>query len=170
MTLWKPIWSRVREHMPLRVNGGVRRGLNQRWRLYRYDGQNGDVFRMHTDGSWPGSGVDTRSGQLVRDIFGDRWSQMTFLIYLDGGYDGGETTFFVPALPPAPHGSGDLVSVAVPRGWVLCFFHGEHPDSLLYEGSIVRSGVKRIVRSDVLYSLNDGEEEDVPECKAIDAQ
>ena len=31
--------------------------------------------------------------RLVRDLFGDRWSTMTFLIYLDGEYDGGETTF-----------------------------------------------------------------------------
>ena len=125
---------------------------------------------MHTDGSWPGSGIDER-GKLVRDIYGDRWSQLTFLIYLDGEYTGGETTFFVP---DQGQRSGSLVSVAVPKGSVLCFFHGEHEHSLLHEGSLVTKGVKRIVRSDVLYTLPgrpgvpEGEEEQCqePERKA----
>ena len=45
------------------------------------------------------------------------------------------------------------MSVAVPRGSVLCFFHGEHALSPLHEGALVRSGVKRVVRTDVLYTL-----------------
>ena len=65
----------------------------------------------------------------------------------------GETTFFVNQPPPAQRNEGELVSVRVPRGSVLCFFHGEHPLSLLHEGSLLTRGVKRIVRSDVLYSL-----------------
>ena len=152
-TLWQPIWERVRTHMPPSVDhpmGTCRApvGLNQRWRLYKYGIE--DVFRMHTDGSWPGSGLDGR-GRLVRDIYGDRWSQLTFLIYLDGDYEGGETTFFVPSDADPRHGS--LVSVAVPKGSCLLFFHGEHEHSLLHEGSLVTKGVKRIVRSDVLYTL-----------------
>ena len=152
-TLWQPIWQRVRQHMPPTVEhpAGTCQapvGLNQRWRLYKYGPQ--DVFKMHTDGSWPGSGLDA-DGRLVRDIYRDRWSQLTFLIYLDGEYDGGETTFFVPShFDPR---SGTLVSVAVPKGSVLCFFHGDHEHSLLHEGSLVTKGVKRIVRSDVLYTL-----------------
>ena len=49
--------------------------------------------------------------------------------------------------------SGSLVSVAVPKGACLLFFHGDHEHSLLHEGSLVTKGVKRIVRSDVLYTL-----------------
>jgi len=154
-TLWKPIWERVLEHMP--ASGSTPLGLNQRWRLYKYGVE--DIFRMHTDGAWPGSGLDSH-GTLKKDLYGDRWSQMTFLLYLDGDYDGGETTFFVPNRPPSPPGTGQLVSVAVPKGSVLCFFHGDHPLSPLHEGSLVRRGLKRIVRSDVLYSL-DGEACDV---------
>jgi len=142
-TLWQPIWERVREHMPPVVEGGSPAGLNQRWRLYKYG--ESDIFRLHTDGSWPGSAV--REGKLVRDAFGDRWSQLTFLIYLDADYDGGETSFFVPTSPR----DGEMVSVRVPQGSVLCFFHGEHELSLLHEGSLVTRGLKRIVRSDVLY-------------------
>ena len=35
----------------------------------------------------------------------------------------------------------------------LAFWHGEHPLSLLHEGSPVTRGVKTIVRSDVLYMV-----------------
>ena len=152
-TLWRPIWERVQAHMPkvVQMPDGVCAqpvGLNQRWRLYKYGAE--DIFRMHTDGSWPGSGLDAAGG-LERDLFGDRWSTMTFLIYLDGEYDGGETTFFVPS--DSDPRTGELVSVSVPKGSVLCFFHGEHALSPLHEGSLVTRGLKRIVRSDVLYTL-----------------
>jgi hypothetical protein len=146
-TLWKPIWTRVARHMPAEVAGGRPAGLNQRMRLYKYGVE--DIFRLHTDGSWAGSAVDTR-GKLVRDSYGDRWSQLTFLIYLDDDYDGGETTFWVP--DAAHSSSGEMHSVSVPLGGVLCFFHGEHPLSPLHEGSLVTRGIKRIVRSDVLYT------------------
>ena len=39
------------------------------------------------------------------------------------------------------------------RGSALLFYHGEHPLSMLHEGSLVSRGVKTIVRSDVLYTL-----------------
>ena len=35
---------------------------------------------------------------MVRDAYGDRWSQLTFLIYLDDDYEGGETSFLVDEL------------------------------------------------------------------------
>lgn len=163
-SLWRPVWERVREHMPQSVDHphglcSQAVGLNQRWRLYKYG--ESDTFKLHTDGSWPGSGLDA-SGQLQRDLFGDRWSQLTLLLYLDGGYKGGETTFYVPTGASMGGGgsirgdggsSGELVSVAVPKGSALAFFHGEHPLSLLHEGSLVTAGQKRIVRTDVLYSL-----------------
>ena len=43
------------------------------------------------------------------------------------------------------------VGAAPPQA--LCFYHGEHEHSTLHEGSRVTSGVKRIIRSDVLYYL-----------------
>ena len=81
------------------------------------------------------------------DLFGDRFSQLTFLLYLDDDYDGGETSFLV-----GEGASTRVVSVAVPKGWALCFFHGEHESSPLHEGSLVTRGVKRVLRSDVLYT------------------
>ena len=41
-------------------------GLNQRWRLYRYDGVNEDIFKMHTDGDWPGSDLDASGTRAQR--------------------------------------------------------------------------------------------------------
>ena len=157
-SLWQPIWRRVAEHMPPRVEGGAPAGLNQRWRLYKYG--TSDVFKIHSDGSWPGSKADVANGVVVRDAYRDRWSQLTFLLYLDDDYDGGETTFVVdgegrPAMPRGNMISGDaqLRGVRVAQGSVLCFFHGEHELSMLHEGSEVTRGVKHIVRSDVLYML-----------------
>eukprot|EP00908_Phaeocystis_cordata_P010881 Transcript_21730.p2 GENE.Transcript_21730~~Transcript_21730.p2 ORF type:complete len:295 (-),score=72.70 Transcript_21730:1528-2412(-) len=164
-SLWQPIWRRAAPHMPPRVEGGRPAGLNQRWRLYRYGPD--DIFRMHTDGSWPGSKADLATGSVVRDAYGDRWSQLTFLIYLDDDYDGGETTFLVDAegYPAMPRGglieggpdAPQLRGVRVSKGSVLCFFHGDHELSLLHEGSVITRGFKHIVRSDVLYMLRGAE-------------
>ena len=79
-------------------------------------------------------------------MFGDRRSQLTLLLYLDDDYDGGNTTFSL--LGPV---QSRRVGVRVPRGGALLFFHGEHPGSLAHEGSLVQRGVKRIIRTDVLY-------------------
>ena len=64
-SLWRPIWRRIAEHMPPIVDGGAPVGLNQRWRLYKYGPD--DIFRLHTDGSWPGSQADPDGGAVVRD-------------------------------------------------------------------------------------------------------
>ena len=48
-------------------------------------------------------------GKLAYDVYGDRWSRFTFLIYLNDDFDGGATTFYTPserppnAPPDAPH-------------------------------------------------------------------
>ena len=52
------------------------------------------VYRPHVDGAWPGSGL--RDGKVLFDAFGDRWSRLTFLLYLNDGFEGGSTTFYTP--------------------------------------------------------------------------
>merc|ERR1712176_274129 len=84
---------------------------------------------------------------VVMDAYGDRLSQMTFLILLSDGYEGGETRFF------ADHFDSEGVAVRTPLGGVLCFPHGYHPDSPLHEGMLVNSGSKYMIRTEVLYSL-----------------
>merc|ERR1711924_309804 len=59
------IFERCRELFPKEVQGGAVAGLNARWRLYKYNPR--DIFRRHTDGSWPGSGLDWSGRRVIRD-------------------------------------------------------------------------------------------------------
>ena len=89
-------------------------GLNARFRFYRY--AEGDFFGPHTDGSWPGSRVI--DGELVANAYDDRWSQLTFLLFLSEDFEGGATRFYVD---PDDHSS--YVDLRTPLGGALCFAH-----------------------------------------------
>ena len=143
------LFDRVRALLPQEINGCSLMGLNARLRLFRYSPN--VVYRPHIDGSWPGSGL-TADGAFTNDAFpGERISRLTFLIYLNGGFDGGATTFFLPS--ESERGHIIAHSVQPIQGSVLCFPHGEHAGALVHEGSAVEpGGVKYIIRSDVLYS------------------
>ena len=39
-------------------------------------------------------------GKLAYDVYGDRWSRFTFLIYLNDDFDGGAATFYTPSERP----------------------------------------------------------------------
>ena len=119
-------------------------GLNSRFRFYRY--QPGDYFSPHTDGAWPGSKVIDR--QLVANAFPDRWSQLTFLLFLSDEYEGGRTQFY---LRSNKRDESTVVSVQTPVGGVLCFPHGMHPLHCLHSSEEIVSGSKYIIRSDVLF-------------------
>ena len=105
------------------------------------------MYRPHLDGSWPGSGLDA-TGSYVHDLYGDRRSRLTFLIYLNDGFDAGCTTFYLPAPGGGLHARG----VVPCAGSVLCFPQG-NTASLLHEGSAVTRGVKYVIRTDVLYRV-----------------
>jgi hypothetical protein len=146
------------------------RGLNARCRFYRYQPNSRDTFRPHRDDSSPGAGFLAGSGDRVLrwDAFGgSRASLLSFLLYLNDDFDGGETTFFPPA-GGADAAADEVVSVRPRQGSVLCF-----PQTLklsdrdavsdlspLHEGSPVREHrsdgspprPKHVMRSDVLYS------------------
>ena len=81
---------------------------------------------------------------------GTQYSRFTFLLYLNDEFDGGETTFFVPA-----EGASGLCARAVrpAQGAVLVFPHGDAAGSLVHEGSGVTKGVKYIIRTDVVYEV-----------------
>jgi hypothetical protein len=137
------IYERCLPFLPPHHNGRAVAKINARWRFYRY--VPGSVYRAHIDGAWPGSGVV--DGKYHFDRYSDRWSMMTFLIYLNDDFDGGCTTFY---LPSSKIGTLNARPVQPRTGSVLCFPHGE-VGCLLHEGSGVLRGAKYVVRTDLLY-------------------
>lgn len=120
------IWTRVAEqtralaeaHAP----GAEALGLNERLRFYRYD--EGQSFPPHTDGYYVRPGAR---------------SFLTLLVYLNDGYEGGETCFAA--------GGGEAEQVLVPKaGAALVFPHGRW-----HEGRPVRRGRKYVLRTDVMF-------------------
>ena len=128
-------------------------GINSRFRFYRYGP--GDFFAPHTDGSWPGSRVI--DGELVDNAYNDRWSQLSFLLFLSGDYEGGATQFYVsPDNSHTPARRPDdavVIDVRTPVGGALCFPHGVHPLHCMHASQEITSGTKYIIRSDILFDL-----------------
>jgi hypothetical protein len=98
-------------------------GLNERFRFYRY--RPGQKFAAHRDGSY--------------QRHADEMSWMTFMVYLNDGFEGGRTRF-------------DLVGEAAPvviepaPGRALAFIHDRQ-----HEGEELIAGVKYVLRTDVMY-------------------
>src|SRR5205085_1123826 len=89
-------------------------GLNERFRLYRYDP--GQRFAPHYDGSYQRSN-------------GER-SRLTFMVYLNEGFVGGETAFY-------DHREDLRLRVTPRTGTALVFVHDQ-----LHEGRPVIEGRK----------------------------
>ena len=123
------LWARVEACVPPVLDGARATGLYPEFRFYRYDP--GQRFKRHVDGA-----VDMPNG--------DR-SKLTFLIYLNQGYDGGDTVFST-----YEYGAGDVIvherRVVPQTGMVLVFRH-----ELKHEGEELTAGRKYVLRTDVLY-------------------
>jgi hypothetical protein len=115
--LW--IWERLAPMFPaaLGVPGWRPVGLNERLRYYRYDP--GQFFRPHAD------------GYFAREN-GER-SFLTFLVYLNDDFYGGETCF-----------PGDVIRPE--RGAALLFSH-----PVLHESRVIDYGRKYVLRTDVMF-------------------
>jgi len=128
-------------------------GLNARFRFYRY--QAGDYFKPHTDGSWFGSAVVDE--QLIADAFGDRYSQLSFVLFLTDEFEGGRTEFYMdrdnPERPARELNAAKIVQVATQSGAAICFPHGLHPWHCLHSSETINHGVKYIIRTDVLFEI-----------------
>ncbi|MBL9112887.1 MAG: 2OG-Fe(II) oxygenase [Myxococcales bacterium] len=111
--------SRVASTLPRSLVGRPLSGANPRLRGYRY--REGQVFRPHYDGSYRPSPT--------------LGSELTLLLYLNDGFEGGATRFV-----------DDGVDVVPETGKVLVFAH-----HLLHEGVAVTAGTKYVLRTDVLY-------------------
>ncbi|GAA6061272.1 hypothetical protein JCM10212_000713 [Sporobolomyces blumeae] len=136
--------------VPPEIHGGKVKGINPRFRVYRY--VPGAIYRPHIDGAWPRSGIDPETGEYLYDSAprdAPEWSRLTLLIYLNDDFSGGCTTFFVPS---RSIGTLDAFPVKPIAGCALVFPHGSSIGSLLHEGSPVGpGGAKYVIRTEVLY-------------------
>lgn len=144
------LWARMSPFVPASVNGRVSRGLNRRFRVYRY--VPGAEYRCHIDGAWPPSGIRPDDTYVYDDSPADKKqsSLFTFLLYLNDEFEGGHTTFFLPA---SQEGTLNAYPVRPVMGGVAIFPHGEAQGALLHEGSSVTKGAKYIIRTDVEYDV-----------------
>jgi len=127
--------------------------LNKRFRFYKYN--EGDFFKPHTDGAWPGSSIV--DNKLVYNAYKDRFSQMTFLFFLNDDYSGGATQFLVDkndaTKPATTEENVKYEDISTPKGGVLCFAHGDHPMHCLHSSLKITQGIKYIIRTDVLFEI-----------------
>lgn len=122
------LFERARPFLPARLKAMGLVGLNERFRFYRYDP--GQTFTPHYDGSFR------------RNV--SEWSVLTFMVYLNDDFDGGETNFF--------HEDGRVMLTVKPAtGMALVFTH-----PILHEGAVVESGRKYVIRTDVMYRISAG--------------
>lgn len=111
--------AKIRGHAPELLLGARLCGANERIRCYRYGP--GQRFAPHFDGAFV---RDEREQSLV-----------SFLVYLNDDFVGGETNFL------------QIGRTVVPRaGMALLFQH-----RVLHEGAEVREGTKYVLRSDLMY-------------------
>jgi hypothetical protein len=151
-SILNPLFERVRPFLPEQIqtkNGSsvALCGINARFRFFRY--AQGCVYRPHIDGSWPESTIDA-NGNYCTTLNATTKSYLTFLMYLNDDFTGGETRFYI-----ANGNGGMTVHGIIPQqGSVLCFPQG-NTASLVHEGSAVTDGCKYVVRTDVLYQAAD---------------
>lgn len=127
-SLGEELFRRVRPHVPARMSaelGGKGRvemeacGVFVPLRVYRYDV--GQHFGLHEDQSYFGP-----SGEV---------SLLTLLVYLNEGFEGGETEF-----PEQDR------TITAKTGTALLFQH-----RVLHTGRRIQAGTKLVLRTDVLY-------------------
>jgi predicted 2-oxoglutarate/Fe(II)-dependent dioxygenase YbiX len=122
------LWQRVKPYVPHEIDGSVAVGLNERLRFYRYDPS--QRFNAHRDG-------------VVKRSPTER-SRLTFMAYLNGGAEGGQTVFYSE---DRVSGLRRVVASVEPQaGMGLVFAH-----QWWHEGAKVTSGRKYVLRTDVFY-------------------
>jgi predicted 2-oxoglutarate/Fe(II)-dependent dioxygenase YbiX len=117
------LWQRAQPFLPRQLRNWHLVGFNERFRFYRYDP--GQKFALHSD------------GYFRRD--NGQQSHLTFMVYLNEDFTGGETKFYLANRMPR-------LEVKPERGMALVFIHWQ-----LHEGAPVEQGRKYVLRTDVMY-------------------
>ena len=130
------MWQKFRnvDIIPKTMTNGVFKlsGLYKHIIFYKYN--DGEYFKEHYDGE-------------RKD--GNKKSFFTILIYLNEDFDGGETTFIHHDRKMIKNKLKDnlvLTPIVPKKGQLLVFKH-----NILHEGSLLKSGEKIILRSDIMY-------------------
>jgi len=113
------IWEVLKDYAPKQIGNSHSIGLNEMFRFYKYEP--GQEFKKHRDQSFIRNEVES--------------SYYTLMIYLNDGFNGGQTTFDELAIEPR-------------KGSALIFFH-----DLEHEGTKLTSGKKYVLRTDIMYKL-----------------
>lgn len=123
------LFRRARPSLPVAMDDLALVGFNERFRFYRYGP--GHRFKPHPD-------VAYNRLELCQV------SHLTFMVYLNDPFEGGETRFFADM---------DNVTYGLPSrcvkpetGMALVFVH-----RIWHEAAEVRSGQKYVIRTDVMY-------------------
>ena len=111
------LYSRIGDYVPQRRGEWTVCGVNERLRFYRYDV--GQQFNWHFDGAFERGN-------------GER-SQLTFMIYLNEDFVGGQTSI-------------EELTIVPKTGMALFFVHDQ-----LHKGQPVHRGRKYVLRTDVMY-------------------
>ena len=120
------LWDKARLHIPQSIEGWRAVGVNERFRFYRYEDE--QQFDWHTDGYY-----ERENGER---------SFLTFMLYLNDDFDGGETAFMDNRESP----EFAELDVTPATGLALFFVH-----PLLHKGNPVLMGRKYVLRSDIMY-------------------
>jgi hypothetical protein len=119
------LWKRIRAYVEMyEAEDAFAVGLNPRLRCLKYEP--GDYFMPHYDDS--------------HDM-GDEFSLLSAIVYLNDTFEGGETVFLDENVPK------DKVVHRPQQGSVLLM-----EQSILHEGVTPTSGIKYIVRTDVMFT------------------
>lgn len=121
------LWQRAEPFLPRRIRNWQAVGFNGRFRFYRY--YPGQKFAPHWDGCFQ------------RD--NNERSQLTFMVYHNDDFVGGETRFYLDNGLPR-------LEVKPERGMALVFVHRQ-----LHEGAAVVQGRKYVLRTDVMYAWDE---------------
>jgi len=111
------LFSRIPDYVPHSLGDQQVCSVNERLRFYRYDV--GQQFDWHYDGYF-----ERENGER---------SQLTFMVYLNDDFTGGDTTI-------------EDISIRPRKGLALFFIH-----RILHKGQPVESGRKYVLRTDVMY-------------------
>ena len=114
------LWEKLEAFCPNEIEDSFSIGLNEQFRFYKYELN--QRFKRHIDGSFVKNDLEQ--------------SRITFMIYLNDNFQGGETKF-------------DEIVITPKLGDALFFIH-----ELKHEGCPVKNGIKYALRSDVMYKKN----------------